>query len=121
MRSKRVLILILVTLVIVSIGCAVPSIDERSGYFLTYEVDLSRVPLKDHEMTMNKLVEDIARRLLSLGVDDPIVAIEGSNRFNVQIYGFKDLDKAKTGIDQATKYLSVSLTQIYEKAITPTE
>ncbi len=121
MRLKRALILLLVILVIVSIGCAVPSIEERSGYFLTYEVDLSKVPLKDQEMAMNRLVEDVARSLLALGVNDPIIAIEGSNRFNAQIYGFKDIDKARTSIHQAAENLSVSLTQIYEKAITPTK
>ena len=121
MRLTAALILILALLTIASFGCAVRSIEERSGYFLTYEVDLSSVAPENREMAMNQLVEDVARRLISLGVDDPIIAIEGSNRFNAQIYGYKELEKANSAIAQAGDKLSVSLTQINEKAITPAE
>ena len=110
---------LLVALVTASVGCAAASPEERSGYFLTYDVDLSKIPLKDRETVMNKLVEDVARGLLSLGVNDPIVAVEESNRFNVQIYGFKDLDKVKISINRSTEHLSVSLTLVLDREIPP--
>ncbi|MDI6820976.1 MAG: protein translocase subunit SecD [Patescibacteria group bacterium] len=123
-RKKRVLVLVLIFLFILSLGAAffvydplwkkVSSfrtwslgLDLAGGTYLIYDIDLSQVASADRDYVVNGLRDVIEKRVNLFGVSEPRVytqAAGDSSRLVVELAGIKDVNQAINEIG-ATPFL----------------
>ncbi|MGD8718670.1 MAG: protein translocase subunit SecD [Candidatus Zixiibacteriota bacterium] len=70
-------------------------LDLKGGIYLVYEVDATDLSEKELRDAVNMTVEIIRKRVDELGVAEPEIQSEGSNRIVVKLPGIKDPARAK--------------------------
>src|SRR5579863_1288394 len=79
-------------------------LDLQGGVELTYQADLSTIPVADQASAMSGLRDVIERRVNLFGVSEPVVTVQGTSQLVVQLPGVKDVASAIAMIGQ-TPYL----------------
>jgi protein-export membrane protein SecD len=70
-------------------------LDLKGGIYLVYEVDETGLSNKELKDAVNLTVEIIRKRIDELGVTEPEIQSEGSNRIVVKLPGISDPERAK--------------------------
>lgn len=72
-------------------------LDLQGGMHLVYQADLSPVSPNEYDAKMRALRDDIERRVNSIGVQEPVVQVQGNGenqRLIVELAGIEDPDQA---------------------------
>ncbi|MGB4985356.1 MAG: protein translocase subunit SecD [Erysipelotrichaceae bacterium] len=87
-------------------------LDLDGGFEIVYEV----APLNDGEAIpdMGVVAKSISKRIDILGVNEPIISVEGDNRVRVQLAGVKDVDQARRIISSTA---NLSFRDVYDKEL----
>jgi len=107
MRKLRGKIVILIVLLLGAIGILIPTLsninfglDLQGGFEVLYEVS----SLDGSEMTNEKLTatyKTISKRIDTLGVSEPNIIVEGTNRIRVELAGVTNSEEARNTLSKA--------------------
>lgn len=107
MKKKRIIIYILIIGLLIGMGFAFKpllkslnfGLDLQGGFEVLYQVESIDGEEVTQEMTTNTY-KTISRRIDVLGVTEPSITVEGTDKIRVQLAGISDPDEARSVISQ---------------------
>jgi preprotein translocase subunit SecD len=79
-------------------------LDLKGGSYIVYQADLTQKdPSQTDEDAMNGVFGKIERRANALGVIEPVIQRQGTDRILLQLPGIKNVDEAKKAIGQVAE------------------
>jgi SecD/SecF fusion protein len=117
MKNIGIRFTIIAAVVVGSIAAAFPlqkkvalGLDLKGGMHLVYKVDTSKMEAKDVEGAADRAVEIIRNRIDELGVKEPVIQPQGTDKILIQLPGIADRDRA-LGIIGRTALLEFKLVE----------